>query len=421
MTLSLFASLIIVIGTIYALIKRYETRLVLITAGFLMACISLDPMMAFHQFDASMTKSSLIIAICSAMGFASVIALTKCDVHLVALLLKPVGKLGIFLLPVGMCITAVCSVAITSTAGICAAIGPTLIPILVRAGFHPAIAAGSIVASVFPAYYNPGIAHNVFVAKLADMEVMDLIILMSDKIFIIFSGLVIGLTAVCLIYKDFRKDGFGELTVEQNKDNALPEKVNIFYAVAPLIPVAILLYCTLYTDLKISVATAMLIGAAYALTITRSNPADVTRKFFDGMGKAYANILGIIIAAGVFAAGLKAAGVIDLLVDFLRNSNEWAKIGGSVGPYVMGLMTGSGDAAAFAFNEAVTPHAAQFGTTIPDLGYLAVMAGALGRTSSPLCGGLIIAAGIAGVNPVEIVKRTAPACLAVLAVTYVIF
>ena len=165
----------------------------------------------------------------------------------------------------------------------------------------------------------------------------------------------------------------------------------------------------------------MLIGAAYALTITRSNPADVTRKFFDGMGKAYANILGIIIAAGVFAAGLKAAGVIDLLVDFLRNSNEWAKIGGSVGPYVMGLMTGSGDAAAFAFNEAVTPHAAQFGTTIPDLGYLAVMAGALGRTSSPLCGGLIIAAGIAGVNPVEIVKRTAPACLAVLAVTYVIF
>lgn len=421
MTLSLFASLIIVIGTIYALIKRYETRLVLITAGFLMACISLDPMMAFHQFDASMTKSSLIIAICSAMGFASVIALTKCDVHLVALLLKPVGKLGIFLLPVGMCITAVCSVAITSTAGICAAIGPTLIPILVRAGFHPAIAAGSIVAAVFPAYYNPGIAHNVFVAKLADMEVMDLIILMSDKIFIIFAGLVIGLTAVCLIYKDFRKDGFGELALEQNKDNPLPEKVNVLYAVAPLIPVAILLFCTLYTDLKISVATAMLIGAAYALAITRSNPADVTRKFFDGMGRAYANILGIIIAAGVFAAGLKAAGVIDLLVDFLKNSNEWAKIGGSVGPYVMGLMTGSGDAAAFAFNEAVTPHAAQFGTTIPDLGYLAVMAGALGRTSSPLCGGLIIAAGIAGVNPVEIVKRTAPACLAVLAVTYVIF
>lgn len=188
MTFPIIASLIIVILTIYGLIKRYETRMVLIASGLLMAIVSMDPLMAFKQFDTSMTNASLIVAICSAMGFASVISLTKCDVHLVALLLKPLGKLGVWLLPAGMCVTALCSVAITSTAGICAAIGPTLIPILVRAGFHPAIAAGSIVAAVFPAYYNPGIAHNVFVAKLADMDVMELIFLMSDKILVILSA-----------------------------------------------------------------------------------------------------------------------------------------------------------------------------------------------------------------------------------------
>ncbi|MFU0842763.1 MAG: putative transporter [Burkholderia sp.] len=173
--------------------------------------------------------------------------------------------------------------------------------------------------------------------------------------------------------------------------------------------------------MKMSVATAMLIGSMYAVIVTRSDPQEVTRRFFDGMGAGYAKILGIIIAAGVFAAGLKAAGVIDVLVDALTHANEWAKIGGAVGPYVLGLLTGSGDAATFAFNEAVTPHAAEFGLSVPTLGYLAFFAGCFGRISSPLCGGLILVAGIAAVSPLDIVKRTAPCMIAALALSYFLF
>jgi len=132
------------------------------------------------------------------------------------------------------------------------------------------------------------------------------------------------------------------------------------------------------------------------------------------MGKGYANIIGIIIAAGVFAAGLRAAGVIDLFVEFLKNSNEVAKIGGSVGPFILGVLTGSGDAAAFAFNEAVTPHAPSFGMTIDSLGYLAMMSAGLGRMASPLAGGIIVLSGIAMVSPVELIKRTAPAAVIML-------
>ena len=75
------------------------------------------------------------------------------------------------------------------------------------------------------------------------------------------------------------------------------------------------------------------------------------------MGNGYGEVLGIIIAAGVFAAGLKASGLIAVFIEVLRGSNEIARWGGSLGPFVMGVITGSGDAAAFAFNEAVTPHA----------------------------------------------------------------
>ena len=421
MSYTIIVSLVIVCVTVWALIKRYETRMVLIAAGLVMAIISLDPMMAFQQFDKSMTNANLIIAICSAMGFAGVISLTKCDVQLVALLLKPLRSMGIFLLPASMCVAGFCSVAIPSTAGLCAAVGPTLIPILVRAGFKPAIAAAGLVASVFPAFFNPGVSHDVFVAKLANMEVMDLIATVSTQTLIIVASLIIATTVICVIYKDYTRPDKNGTPAEQQMASNLPEKINLAYAIAPLVPIGLLLVCTLYFNFKISVATAMLVGAIYALAVTRTSPAECTTKFFDGMGQGYTKILGIIIAAGVFAAGLRAAGVIDLLVEFLQNSNEWAKIGGSIGPFIMGVMTGSGDAAAFAFNEAVTPHAETFGMQIHNLGMLAAFTGGLGRTASRLAGGVILVAGLAGVSPMDIVKRSAPVAIVGLIVTYIVF
>ena len=73
----LWMEIAVTIATVWALIKRYETRLVLLTSGLVIALISMKPMIAFQQFDKSMTNPALIIAICSAMGFAAVISYTK--------------------------------------------------------------------------------------------------------------------------------------------------------------------------------------------------------------------------------------------------------------------------------------------------------------------------------------------------------
>ena len=144
MSWTIWAAVVVVIAAVYGLIKRYETRLVLLVSGLVMALISLQPMMAFKQFDKSMTNSSLIIAICSAMGFAAVISITKCDVHLVRLLTKPLKKLGLLLLPACMAVTSIIATAIPSMAGLCASVAPTMIPILVRAGFRPSLAAAAV-------------------------------------------------------------------------------------------------------------------------------------------------------------------------------------------------------------------------------------------------------------------------------------
>lgn len=85
----------------------------------------------------------------------------------------------------------------------------------------------------------------------------------------------------------------------------------------------------------------------------------------------------------------------------------------------MGFLTGSGDAATFAFNEAVTPHAEEFGMSIVQMGSMATLGGTLGRTISPIAGATIICAGFAGVNPVEITKRNGiPIVLALLVGTF---
>ena len=425
MSWTIWMATAVVIASIYALVKRYETRLVLLSAGFLMAILSMKPMMAFQQFDKSMTAATLIIAICSAIGFAGVVSITKCDVHLVSLLTKPLKRFGIFLLPACCAVTGLVSIAIPSTAGCCAAVGPTLIPLMIRAGFKPAIAAAAVVGSVSPALINPGVSHNVFIAKLASMEVMTFI----GKFSVYTLGLsalgLILLTVLCFIYKDYKGSKVCVASDPQTSGcanlPALPEHANVLFALAPLVPVVLLVVFSLYVpSVKMSVATAMLIGSVYAMAVTRTNPEKVTKEFFNGMGKGYANILGIIIAAGVFAAGLRAAGVVDSFVAFLTQTQGAAKIGGAVGPYLLGMLTGSGDAAAFAFNEAVTPHAAKFGMTIENLGYLAAIGGNFGRLSSPLCGGLILAAGIAGVSPVEVAKRTAPVMFILLVVSLVI-
>lgn len=73
----------------------------------------------------------------------------------------------------------------------------------------------------------------------------------------------------------------------------------------------------------------------------------------------------------------------------------------------MAVLSGSGDAATFAFNEAVTPHAAQFGLTITELGNTVMCAAQLGRTMSPIAGVVILLAGMARISPIDLVKRTA--------------
>ena len=410
MTLLNWVAVLVVILTIAALIKRYETRLVLFTAGLILCCVSMQPMTAFNAFAKSMTNGGLIMAICASLGFAYVSSYTKCDQHLVHLLSKPIRGLGIFLVPICTAVTMVINIAIPSAGGCAAAVGSTLIPVMLRAGIRPAAAAAAVMMGTYGGVFSPGSAHNVYIAKISNMEIMDFIALHTPFSFVICGIGIVGILVMCLIFKD-KGEATDNIQVNIEHKQEEIERPNVIYALVPLLPIVILvLGNSVLPQIKMGVAQAMVLGAILCLLITRANPQEFSKTFFNGLGKGYGNILGIIIAAGVFAAGLRAAGLIDTFIEVLRESNNIARWGGSIGPWFLGTITGSGDAATFAFNEAVTPHAESFGMDIPHLGALAFLSGALGRTSSPIAGAMMVVAGIAMANPVEVAKRTIVPC-----------
>ncbi len=409
MSFTAWIAVLVIIATLYCLIKQYETRLVLFTAGMLLCCVSLDPMAGLAQFAKSMTNSPLIMAICSAMGFAFITTYTQCDKHLVSFLAAPLKHMGIVIVPAATAITFFVNIALPTAAGCAAAVGTTFIPVLIRAGIRPAGAGAAILMGTYGSLLSPGVSHNNFIAKISDMPVMDFIGIHLPYSLICGVMGMIGITIVCFVLRDNKPT-----QEEMDAYNAISgggdpvTKINLLKVIAPLVPLLILvLGNTCVPVLKMGVAEAMVIGAIYTLAICLPDPQQFSREFFKGMGNGYCNVMGLIICAGVFAAGLQCAGLIDAFISLLKVSNDVARWGGSLGPFVLSFIVGSADAAVFAFNEAVTPHAAEFGMKVPNLGALAFIAGSLGRTMSPIAAVVIVISGLSASSPMSLCKRTA--------------
>lgn len=399
----LLVGAIVVIAVVYLLLKRHESRMVLIAAGILMCCIAGKPMASLDAFAKSMTNAGLITSVCSCMGFAWCMKYTGCDKHLVLAIGKVLKKMGFLLIPGATLATFVVNIAIPSAAGCSAAVGVIFIPIMMSAGIHPAMAAAAVKSGTYGSMLNPGLVHNAVIAKLANTQITTVI---GNHMMATVAGVVVAAVVLTVL----------SIVMKENKGYA-PEggaavedmTINPLYSLMPLVPVIILLLGStgVVPALKMGVPHAMVIGAIISLAVTRKNPVELTKNFFNGMGDAYANIIGIIISVGVFVAGLNALGLIKALINWMLNSTGIVKIAATFGPFLLALISGSGDAATVAFNEAVTPHAAEFGLQTMNMGSAAALGGTLGRTISPIAGATIICAGIAGVDPIEVCKRNA--------------
>ena len=409
--------ILIVVITFVLIIKKYESRMVLFVAGVAMCLIGGLPNDIMKAFTKAMTHNSLVPAICTVMGFSYVMKLTGCDQHLVHSISGLLKKGKVILVPLSFLLTWWIGLALPSASGLSAAVGAILIPTLIAAGVHPAMAAATVLAGTWGTAISPGNAHNPFVADLAGTDMMTVIIYETPASIIASLVCAAVLTAYAVVFKEGANE---ERRIAYEKEMAdkmsAGENFNVNYlkAVVPVIPLVLLILSSKQVGIlpEMSVALSMVLGVVIALVITWSNAQKVCVQFFDGMGSAYGNVIGLIICATVFTSGLAAMGLISTLIELMDGSQSLAALSGTFGPFIIALISGSGDAASFAFNGAVTPYAKQFGMTIMGLGSLAQIAGAIGRAVSPVAGAAIICAGLAKVSPMEVSKRNFLPCVA---------
>ncbi|WP_298788981.1 C4-dicarboxylate transporter DcuC [uncultured Campylobacter sp.] len=431
-TLRLLLALAGIVAVVALLIMKKDTKTVLIGVGLALCVLCLKPLDGLGAFTSYMTKAGLIKAICASMGFAFVMKFTGCDRALVNLLTRPLGNIGFLLIPIVVALTYFINIAIPSAAGCSAAVGATLIPVMMAAGVKPEMAGAAVFAGTFGGVLSPGSAHNVFVADMVKAHnpsytVQDVIGVQFSSAITALIVVLIVISITAIVCKDYtkgvnylaqREDGANSAasnSADGSNLDAQPQKINVLYALMPLVPLVILIIggtsklntISFLKWTKMGVAEAMLLGAIVTIVITMTNPQKITKEFFKGMGSAYADIMGIIIAAGVFVAGLSACGAIDFVIEWLKNEQGYVKFGGTFVPFFMGVVTGSGDAAAMAFNTAVTVHADALGFEQDKLGMAVAISGALGRSASPIAGACIVCAGLAMVSPIQIAKRTA--------------
>ena len=364
----------------------------LLLAGFAMCVLAGHPMAAFQSFIKGMVNINLVPPICAAMGFAAAVTFSKCDEHLVVLLASPLKKIGGWLILIATVVTFLINIAIMSAAGTAAK----------PAGAAAAVGGGTMMGLLV----NPGCAHDIFIAKLGNSPIMDFVSYAAPYIFGLFLlSAVISSLIMCFYFKDQKLEA-KDLAGFQIEENRAEFKVNPLKAIAPVIPMILLIISSVWFPKSgLDVVASMIIGVVYIALICLKNPNELVKAFFKGMGQGYGSVIGLIVAAGVFAVGMKEIGLIPAFIDMLKQSNEIARWGASFGPFLLAVLTGSGEAAIWAFNQAVTPSAASFGMNPEALGLLCAVAGQFGRTASPLAGCIIIVAGIAKVSPFEISKR----------------
>ena len=150
--------------------------------------------------------------------------------------------------------------------------------------------------------------------------------------------------------------------------------------------------------------------------------ADGLKVFLQAMGKSLTGVVSLVIAAGVFAEGFKALGMIDAVVSLASSAGAGA-IGMSilfVGiTTVVAIIAGSNGASFYPLVEMVPKIAKDMGVNPVALVLPMHQASTIVRPLSPVAGVVIAIASMLKMNPMELIKRSSVPCIVGLVVHHI--
>ena len=272
-------------------------------------------------------------------------------------------------------------------------------------------------------------------AELTKMHVMDFFLNVQWSVG--WAAVIAMLIAHVFIQRWFDKRDLakGILTKEDfkvpqlTKEDSKAINAPLLYAFFPLIPVILLFVFSplVYKGIRMEVVTALLVSMFISLFcdgLRRKNLKEsigTLKTFAEGMGKVFTSTVFLIVCAEVFAAGLtKSGGIAEII-----NSVSGMQAGGYAVFTVMFLIVvgsafvmGSGNAAFFSFAPMIPDIASKVGLNAAFMMSPLQLTSGMARSSSPIAGVTIAVAGLSGLNPFDLIRRTIPVMVIAIVVTY---
>ncbi|EJB8415556.1 C4-dicarboxylate transporter DcuC [Vibrio vulnificus] len=429
--------IIALLGLVFAgrlILKNYNPQAVLFFTGIVLMAISIFTNNAsfvakstgwvgfdiFEYISQVFSKQSggLGLNIMLIGGFALFMSAIGASQVMVKVAAKPLMKLNspYLMLALAFILGQALSLFISSATGLALLLMATLYPVLIRLGCSKAGVA-AVLASTCAIEFGPASGNSILAAQTAGMDITAFFVgeqLPIVTVLIIVVALIHALTQRYFDKLDAKSNA--EQDSLAHVDDAQSD-APMFYLLLPMLPLFFMLTFSKLgiESIKVSLANAILLSIFIGLVcefirVKQAKPVfDKLQGIFNDMGKVFAAVVTLIVAGQTFSMGLKSIGAIDAMLEMASGAGLSAAIiilFMAILTFTISALMGSGNAAFFSFAPMVPQIAQKIGANAADMILPIQLSAGMGRTISPIAGVIIAVAGISGLSPFDIVRRT---------------
>ena len=302
------------------------------------------------------------------------------------------------------------SFAVSSATGLGVLLMATLFPVMVNVGISRG-AAAAICASPISIILSPTSGDVVLSAEISKIPLGEFAFGTALPVSIFA---ILGIAVAHFFWQRYldKKEG---VQVERLNADEIKTTAPNYYAILPLLPIiGVLLFDGKWGLPNLHIVTVMVLCFIITAAVDFLRSFNAKQTFnnlvvaYRGMADAFAGVVMLLVAAGVFAQSLSTIGFITNLIDSAQTfggSAFFMMLVLAVITILATMATGSGNAAFYAFAELIPKLATQMGVNPAFLTIPMLQASNLGRGLSPVSGVVVAVSGMGNISPFEIVKR----------------
>lgn len=302
------------------------------------------------------------------------------------------------------------SFAVSSATGLGVLLMATLFPVMVNVGISRG-AAAAICASPISIILSPTSGDVVLSAEISKIPLGEFAFGTALPVSIFA---ILGIAVAHFFWQRYldKKEG---VQVERLNADEIKTTAPNYYAILPLLPIiGVLLFDGKWGLPNLHIVTVMVLCFIITAVVDFLRSFNAKQTFdnlvvaYRGMADAFAGVVMLLVAAGVFAQSLSTIGFITNLIASAQSfggSAFFMMLVLAVITILATMATGSGNAAFYAFAELIPKLATQMGVNPAFLTIPMLQASNLGRGLSQVSGVVVAVSGMGKISPFEIVKR----------------